>query len=82
MIHYCFLDDHRTENIIGEPMSTNDKVLTYDYTFGLHQDQLIDLPHKRASLVKCTRERFFQLCPFNQFSSHIAGTGLGFKPRL
>jgi hypothetical protein len=82
MIHYCFLDDHRTENIIGEPMSTNDKVLTYDYTFGLHQDQLIDLPHKRASLVKCTRERFFQLCPFNQFSPHIAGTGLGFKPRL
>lgn len=82
MIHYCFLDDHRTENIIGEPMSTNDKVLTYDYTFGLHQDQVIDLPHKRASLVKCTRERFFQLCPFNQGSPHIAGTGLAFKPRL
>jgi hypothetical protein len=82
MIHYCFLDDHRTENVIGEPMSTNDKVLTYDYTFGLHQDQVIDLPHKRASLVKCTRERFFQLCPFNQVSPHIAGTGLGFKPRL
>jgi hypothetical protein len=82
MIHYCFLDDHRTENVIGEPMSTNDKVLTYDYTFGLHQDQVIDLPHKRASLVKVTRERYFQLCPFNQVSPHIAGTGLGFKPRL
>lgn len=82
IIHYCFLDDHRTENIIGEPMSTNDKVLTYDYTFGLHQSQVIDLPHKRASLVKCTRERFFQLCPFNQGSPHIAGTGLAFKPRL
>lgn len=82
MIHYCFLDDHRTENIIGEPMSSNDKVLTYDYTFGLHQDQLIDLPHKRASLVKCTRERFFQLCPFNQGSPHIAGTGLAVKSRL
>ncbi|KAJ5178894.1 hypothetical protein N7492_002104 [Penicillium capsulatum] len=82
IIHYCFLDDHRTENIIGEPMSTNDKVHTYDYTFGLHQSQVIDLPHKRASLVKCTRERFFQLCPFNQGSPHIAGTGLAFKPRL
>lgn len=82
IIHYCFLDDHRTENVIGEPMSTNDKVLTYDYTFGLHQSQVIDLPHKRASLVKCTRERFFQLCPFNQGSPHIAGTGLAFKSRL
>lgn len=82
MIHYCFLDDCRTENVIGEPMSTNDKVLTYDYTFGLHQDQIIDLPHKRASLVKVSRERYFQLCPFNQVSPHIAGTGLGFKPRL
>lgn len=82
VIHYVFLDDHRTENVIGEPMSSNDKVHTYDYTFGLHQDQLIDLPHKRASLVKCTRERFFQLCPFNQGSPHIAGTGLAFRPRL
>ncbi|KAJ5939379.1 hypothetical protein N7466_002513 [Penicillium verhagenii] len=82
MIHYVFLDDHRTENVIGEPLSNNDKVLTYDYTFGLHQDQIIDLPHKRASLVKCTRERFFQICPFNQGSPHIAGTGLAFKPRL
>lgn len=82
MIHYCFLDDCRTEDVIGEPMSTNDKVLTYDYTFGLHQSQVIDLPHKRASLVKVTRERYFQLCPFNQVSPHIAGTGLGFKPRL
>ncbi|KAJ5733395.1 hypothetical protein N7493_002181 [Penicillium malachiteum] len=82
MIHYVFLDDHRTQNVIGEPLATNDKVLTYDYTFGLHQSQIIDLPHKRASLVKSTRERFFQLCPFNQVSPHIAGTGLAFKPRL
>ncbi|KAJ6134342.1 hypothetical protein N7523_000664 [Penicillium sp. IBT 18751x] len=28
--HYCFLDNYRTENIIGEPMSTNDKALTED----------------------------------------------------
>ncbi|KAJ5084260.1 hypothetical protein NUU61_008839 [Penicillium alfredii] len=82
MIHYLFLDDHRTENVVGEPLATNDKVLTYDYTFGLHQDQVIDLPHKRASLVKCTRERFFQLCPFNQGTPHIAGTGLGFQSRV
>lgn len=82
MIHYVFLDDHRTENVIGEPLSTNDKVHTYDYTFGLHQEQTIDLPHKRASLVMASRERFFQLCPFNQKSPHIAGTGLAFKPRL
>ncbi|KAJ5286954.1 hypothetical protein N7478_002640 [Penicillium angulare] len=82
MIHYVFLDDHRTENVIGEPMANNDKVLVYDYTFGLHQDQIIDLPHKRASLVKCTRERFFQICPFNQGSAHIAGTGLAFKSRI
>ncbi|KAE8148004.1 acyl-CoA N-acyltransferase [Aspergillus avenaceus] len=82
IIHYTFLSDHRTEQVIGEPVSSNDKVHSYDYTFGLHQDQLIDLPHKRASLVKCSRERFFQLCPFNQGRIKLAGTGLHFQSKL
>ncbi|WFD29452.1 hypothetical protein MSPP1_000461 [Malassezia sp. CBS 17886] len=33
-----------------------------DYDRGFHA-LLIDLPHKRAALVRITRERFFQLCP-------------------
>lgn len=85
IMHYIFLDDHRTETVIGEPRWSQDndgKVLKYDYTFGLNQEYLIDLPHKRASYVRCGRERFFQLCPFNQRSVHVAGTPLSFPAKL
>ncbi|KAM4055882.1 acetyltransferase (GNAT) domain-containing protein [Hirsutella rhossiliensis] len=82
VMHYLFLDDHRTENVVGEPRLSNDKVLMYEYMFGLHQDKYLDLPHKRSSLVKCSRERFFQVCPFGQNTQHVAGTNFGFKPRL
>ncbi|KAG6114680.1 hypothetical protein E4U13_003252 [Claviceps humidiphila] len=82
VMHYIFLDDHRTENVVGEPRLTGAKVLMYEYMFGLHQDQWIDLPHKRSNLVKCSRERFFQICPFEQHTKHIAGTTFTFPSRL
>ncbi|KAK2598931.1 hypothetical protein QQS21_005609 [Conoideocrella luteorostrata] len=82
VMHYILLDDHRTENVVGEPRLTGEKVLMYEYMFGLHQDQYIDLPHKRSNLVKCSRERFFQICPFNQHTKHIAGTTFTFPSRL
>jgi hypothetical protein len=82
VMHYILLDDHRTENVVGEPRLTGEKVLMYEYMFGLHQDQFIDLPHKRSNLVKCSRERFFQICPFNQHTKHIAGTTFGFPAKL
>ncbi|KAG5978539.1 hypothetical protein E4U55_006078 [Claviceps digitariae] len=82
VMHYILLDDHRTENVVGEPRLTGEKVLMYEYMFGLHQDMWIDLPHKRSNLVKCSRERFFQLCPFEQHTKHIAGTTFVFPSRL
>ncbi|KAG5991540.1 hypothetical protein E4U54_003864 [Claviceps lovelessii] len=82
VMHYILLDDHRTENVVGEPRLTGEKVLMYEYMFGLHQDMWMDLPHKRANLVKCSRERFFQICPFEQHTKHIAGTTFTFPSRL
>lgn len=79
VMHYILLDDHRTEHVVGEPRLTGEKVLMYEYMFGLHQDQWIDLPHKRSNLVKCSRERYFQICPLNQHAKHIAGTTFGFQ---
>ncbi|UPK99942.1 hypothetical protein LCI18_010877 [Fusarium solani-melongenae] len=82
VMHYEFLDDHRTENVVGEPRLSGEKVLMYEMIFGLHQDKWMDLPHKRSNLVKCSRERFFQLCPFNQSKPRVAGTTFGFEPKL
>lgn len=80
--HYVFLDDHRTENVVGEPRLSSENVLMYEMVFGLHQDKWMDLPHKRSNLVKCSRERFFQLCPFNQVAPRVAGTSFGFSSKL
>lgn len=82
VMHYEFLDDHRTENVVGEPRLSGEKVLMYEMIYGLHQDKWMDLPHKRSNLVKCSRERFFQLCPFNQGQPRVAGTSFGFEAKL
>ncbi|KAH8680336.1 acyl-CoA N-acyltransferase [Ilyonectria robusta] len=82
IMHYTFLDDCRTEQVVGEPRLTNEKILMYEMIFGLHQNKYLDLPHKRANLVVCSRERFFQLCPFQQMLPRVAGTNFGFEPKL
>ncbi|KAF2102360.1 hypothetical protein NA57DRAFT_33345 [Rhizodiscina lignyota] len=76
IIHFCFLDDHRTGAVIGEPIATNNTVLGYDYIHGLNVEKYMDLPHKRAALMKVSRERFFQLSPFGHHGGFIAGTGV------
>lgn len=82
IIHYLFLDDHRTNNVVGELVATNNQVLIYDYMHGLHLEKWIDFPRKKAALVKVSRERFFQTCPFNQTGGFVAGTGLPLPARL
>jgi hypothetical protein len=86
IIHYLFLDDHRTNAVIGEPNASNNQVLIYDYIHGLHLEKWIDFPHKRAALVKVSRERFFQISPFNQNGAtnlgFVAGTGLPLPAKL
>ncbi|KAL1634672.1 hypothetical protein SLS58_010571 [Diplodia intermedia] len=36
VIHFCFLDDARTEAVVGEPLAANPTVMKYDYMFGLN----------------------------------------------
>lgn len=59
-----FLDDPRTNLAVGEPRATGVKVLAYDQANGYHINKLIDLPRKRAALIMCPREKFFQDPPF------------------
>ncbi|KAL1801687.1 hypothetical protein ACET3X_002029 [Alternaria dauci] len=64
LMHYMFLDEPRTWNLVGEPAATSSTVLAYDFAHGFHVEKLMDLPHKRSALMMVNREKFFTLSPF------------------
>ncbi|MEX2962884.1 GNAT family N-acetyltransferase [Microbulbifer sp. TYP-18] len=59
--HFLFLDDNRTQTLVGEPRADNVAMLKYlNETFGWQKIAEFDFPHKRAALVQCERDIFFR----------------------
>lgn len=69
LIHMLFVQDARTQRVVLEPRATNSVMINYTTMCGGHVEKLIDLPHKRAALVICPREGFFQLCPLGPLTT-------------
>ncbi|MCK5792216.1 MAG: acetyltransferase [Ketobacter sp.] len=64
LTHFLFLDDPRTQRVMGEPRADNKALLKHLATIPAFRNlKEFDFPHKRAALLECTRERFFELIP-------------------
>lgn len=59
--HMIFLDEARTRRVMGEPRFDNQKVIRYLEVFPAWKKlKEFDFPHKRALLLECRREDFFE----------------------
>jgi siderophore synthetase component len=59
--HFIYLDDERTQFIMGEPRHDNQKLLKYVLSFkSWRRVKEFDFPHKRAVLLECDKNFFFQ----------------------
>lgn len=63
--HFLFLDDHRTQRLVGEPRADNARLLSYLRSTSWTKLGEFDFPHKRAALLMCERERFFRESAFS-----------------
>ncbi|UFZ04834.1 acetyltransferase [Bradyrhizobium ontarionense] len=59
LMHYMFIDDCRTERIVGEPAAAHSQQLRNLELSGFSRIKNFNFPHKRATLVMLLRERFF-----------------------
>jgi RimJ/RimL family protein N-acetyltransferase len=60
LMHYMFLDDARTQRIVGEPAAAHHQQLRNLERSGFARIKNFSFPHKRATLVTLLRERFFE----------------------
>lgn len=57
--HFQFLDDPRTQRVVGEPRADHVRQIANLDKAGFSKVKEFDFPHKRAMLVMLLRERFF-----------------------
>ncbi len=57
--HAIFLDDERTQHVMGEPRADNLHVVKISASVGLKKLKEFDFPHKRAALLCSERAHFF-----------------------
>ncbi len=63
LMHYMFLDDPRTQRIMGEPRIDHDRQIDFLKSQGFGHLKNIQLPHKKAALLRLERETFFDEHP-------------------
>lgn len=60
LCHYLFLDDPRTQRLMGEPRADNVTLLRYSAQVPYEKLGEFDFPHKRAALMQLERANYFR----------------------
>ncbi|MGV3000869.1 GNAT family N-acetyltransferase [Vibrio sp. E150_018] len=60
ILHYCFLVEPQTMSTVGEPNAKNYRVVKITERIGMKKQFEFDFPHKRAALLQCQRQDFFE----------------------
>ncbi|RQS15456.1 N-acetyltransferase [Burkholderia sp. Bp9002] len=60
VLHYMFVDEPRTQRLVGEPRVDHVRHIAYMHRLGFHTVKEFDFPHKRAALTMIDRETFFE----------------------
>lgn len=64
VLHYMFIDDPRTQRIVGEPRIDHVRHIAYMHRLGFYTMKEFDFPHKRAALTVLERDTFFNTFRF------------------
>lgn len=59
ILHYMFIDDPRTQRLVGEPRIDHTRHIAWMHRLGAYTLKEFDFPHKRAALVIVERETYF-----------------------
>ena len=59
VLHYMFVDEPRTQRLVGEPRIDHVRHIAYMHRLGFYTLKEFDFPHKRAALTVMERETFF-----------------------
>lgn len=56
LVHYCWLADLRSNQVLLEPRVDNEKLLGYCHDVGFFKEREVTFPHKQSNLVKIKRD--------------------------
>ncbi|MBE0631982.1 MAG: acetyltransferase, partial [Burkholderia vietnamiensis] len=59
VLHYMFVDEPRTQRLVGEPRVDHVRHIAYMHRLGFRTLKEFDFPHKRAALTVMERDTFF-----------------------
>ncbi|EEP81723.1 predicted protein [Uncinocarpus reesii 1704] len=58
LVHFCWLADNRTENVILEPRVDNEKLISSLRAAGFYKEGEVSFPHKQAAVMKINRDNW------------------------